>query len=217
MTNRETEPEELHESEARSRIVMETVSDAVITIDEASTILFANRAACRIFGYEVEDLRGAPLTMLMPEYLRHLHDAGMNRYQETGVKHISWDGVELPGLHRSGRELTLEISFGEYSDGSRRFFTGIARDITERKRAERRLAAQYAVTRILSETTSFAESVPRILQSVCESLGWETGALWNVDEDAQVLRHVEAWHTPAADLAEFEGFNARRTFARGAG
>jgi rsbT co-antagonist protein RsbR len=79
---------------------------------------------------------GNHLTMLMPDYLRHLHDTGLSRYVETGKKHISWEGVELPGLHKSGREIPLEVSFGEFIKDNKRFFTGIARDITERKRAE---------------------------------------------------------------------------------
>jgi PAS domain S-box-containing protein len=217
MTIKEQELEELRESEARSRIVMETVADAIITVDEASTILFANRAAEKIFGYGVDELRGARLTMLMPDYLRHLHDAGMHRYIETGKKHISWDGVELPGLHKSGREIALEISFGEFAQGGKRFFTGIARDITERKRAERRLAAQYEVTRALAESSGFDEAAPRVLQTVCESLGWEVGALWRVDREAQMIRFVESWQAEGAGAAESEMFRARVAFARGEG
>jgi PAS domain S-box-containing protein len=128
----EKELEELRESEARSRIVMETVADAVVTIDESSTILFVNRAAERVFGYKADESLGANLTMLMPEYLRRLHEAGVRRYVETGERHISWSGVELPGLHKSGRELPLEISFGEFTLRGRRYFTGVARDISER-------------------------------------------------------------------------------------
>src|ERR671920_788705 len=115
MTTKEKELEELREAEARSRIVVEKVADAVITIDEGSRILFANGAAEKVFGYGVEELEGAELTMLMPEYMRRLHEAGIGRYVETGRRHISWEGVELPGLHRDGREIPLEVSFGEFS------------------------------------------------------------------------------------------------------
>jgi PAS domain S-box-containing protein len=219
MITREQELAELRESEARSRIVMETVADAIITIDEASIILFANPATEKIFGYTLDELRGANMTTLMPDYLRQLHNAGMRRYLETGQKHISWEGVELPGLHKSGRELELEISFGEFAVDGRRYFTGIARDITERKRAERRLAAQYAVTRILAEAQTIDDATPRILQAVCESLGWVMGALWMVEgrrADA-VLHFVETWHAPSVDVSTFERFSARRTFERGEG
>ena len=215
MSLTEKELEELRE--ARSRIVMETVADAVITIDESSTILFVNPAAERIFGHAVGEMLGADMRMLMPEYLRRLHDDGVRRYLETGVKHIPWGGVELPGLHKSGREIPLEVSFGEFAFGGRRYFTGIARDISARKRVEARLAAQYEVTRALAETGDFREAAPRILRAVCEALGWELGALWALDRGAGLLRFVVSWHAPGVDVGEFERLSAGRTFARGEG
>jgi PAS domain S-box-containing protein len=129
----------LRESENRFRTLAETASDAILTIDERSIIIYVNAAAENVFGYQVEEMVGADLTMLMPEYLRHLHRAGLNRYIETSRKHIGWEAVELPGLHKSGREIPLELSFGEFTKGDRRYFTGIARDITERKRTEESL------------------------------------------------------------------------------
>ncbi|MCA1628013.1 MAG: PAS domain S-box protein [Acidobacteria bacterium] len=129
----------LRESENRFRTLAETASDAIITIDEESRIVLVNQAAEKIFGYTRQELVGADLTMLMPECLRHLHQAGFTRYQQTGERHISWEAIELPGLHKDGREIPLEISFGEFVRNDRRFFTGIARDTTERKRAEEAL------------------------------------------------------------------------------
>jgi PAS domain S-box-containing protein len=217
MMIKEEELEELRESEARSRIVVETVADAIVTIDEGSVIRFVNPAAERVFGYSGGEMVGAHLTMLMPEYLRHLHEAGMERYVETGHKNISWEGVELPGLHKSGREIPLEVSFGEFSLDGRRYFTGIARDITERKRAARRLAAQHEVTRALAESASFAEAAPRILGAVCEGLGWEKGAVWRVERDEGVLRHIAAWRSPSLEMNEAEVLGGRRVFERGEG
>ena len=217
MSLTEKELEVLRESEARSRIVVETLADAVITIDESSVIRYANPAAERIFGYEPGGLAGTHMTALMPEYLRRLHEEGVRRYTETGVKHISWDGVELPGLHKTGREIPLEVSFGEFALGGRRYFTGVARDITERKRTDARLAAQYEVTRALAESADFAEAVPRILRAVCEALGWEVGALWTLDREADVLRFVEAWSAPGVDVSEFVGLSRSGSFARGEG
>ena len=129
----------LRESETRFRTLAETASDAIITIDQDSNIIYINQAAENIFGYTVAEMLGADLTMLMPEYLRHVHRAGLGRYVETGRKHIGWSAVELPGLHKEGHEVPLELSFGEFTKNERRYFTGIARDITERKRAEEAL------------------------------------------------------------------------------
>jgi len=213
----EKELEELRESEARSRIVVETLADAVVTIDESSVIRFSNPAAERIFGYDAGELVGVHMTALMPDYLRRLHEEGVRSYMETGVKHISWDGVELPGLHKTGREIPLEVSFGEFALGGRRYFTGVARDITERKRTDARLAAQYEVTRALAETADFDEAVPRILRAVCEALGWEMGALWTLDREASVLRFVDSWSAHGVDVRRFVDLSRDRAFARGDG
>lgn len=136
ITDRKRAEEALRASEEQFRAVVETALDAVITIDEESTILFVNKSTQKIFGHTLEELRGQPLTMLMPEYLRHLHQAGVKRYIETEHRHISWEAVELPGLHRDGHEIPLEISFSEFIRNGKRHFTGIARDITGRKRVE---------------------------------------------------------------------------------
>ncbi len=127
------------ESEERFRTLAETASDAIISIDTESKITYVNRAGENIFGYTIEELLGTDLTRLMPDYLRRLHRAGLSRYVETGEKHINWDGVELPGLHKDGHEIPVEISFSEYTRGGKRYFTGIIRDITERKRAAEEL------------------------------------------------------------------------------
>ena len=129
----------LRDSEVHFRSVAEAASDAIITVDEKSSIISVNPAAQRIFGYSSAELTSAPLTMLMPEYIRHLHRAGLERYITTNQKHISWQAVELPGLHKSGHEIPLEISFCEWTRKGTRYFTGIIRDVTERKQAQEAL------------------------------------------------------------------------------
>ena len=213
--------EEMRAAAARTRVVMETISDAILTIDERSTILFANPSAAKTFGYGLEELIGANLTMLMPDYLRRVHEAGLARYVGTGERHINWEGVELPGLHRTGREMTLEVSFGEFVDErGRHFFTGVARDVTQRKRVERNLATQHELTRILAAAPTTQEAITWMLNAVCEGLGWEVGALWVIDrggDGGETLRCVELRHSPGADLKEFERISTRRAFRRGEG
>ncbi|HXG64029.1 MAG TPA: ATP-binding protein [Blastocatellia bacterium] len=199
------------------RIVALTASDAIISIDQHSVILYVNPAAEKIFGHTAEEMLGQSLTMLMPEYLRHLHRAGLNRYLQTGERHISWQGVELPGLHKSGAEIPLEVSFGEFVRGGQHFFTGVIRDITQRKRAGSRLAAQHAVARILAESARINEAAHQILQAICECLNWDVGALWLVDEGHELLRCIDTWHAANVEVAEFEAASLQRTFSRGEG
>ncbi len=125
--------------EEQYRTVVETAADAVISIDENSQILFANPATTKIFGYELRELIGKQFTMLMPEPFRERHEASLRRYLATGERHLNWQGVEFVGLHKSGAEFPVEVSFGEVVRQGQRIFTGFIRDITERKEAESRL------------------------------------------------------------------------------
>jgi two-component system sensor histidine kinase/response regulator len=140
------------ESESRFRVFAETASDATFTINEASTIIYVNPSVERIFGYKPAELLGKSLVTIIPARMREKHHAGIRRYRETGKRNIPWSGVELPGLHKDGHEVPLEISFGEYSRDGVRYFTGIARDITERVRFQRE-SEEYAdrLTRLVGE------------------------------------------------------------------
>jgi PAS domain S-box-containing protein len=200
-----------------SRVIADTASDAIITINEDSTMLFVNHATEKIFGYSSAELLGQSLTMLMPDYLRQVHRAGLQRYVALGNRHLSWEAVELPGLHKSGREIPLELSFGEFIENGRHFFTGIARDITERRRLERRLEAQFQVSSILAASDSMEAAAPALLQAIGESVGWELGQMWGVDRAADSLRCVAVWHLPLVQATEFEEACRHRTFGHGVG
>src|SRR5262249_45507445 len=89
--------------------------------------------------------------------------------------------------------------------------------ISERNTAERRRATTYAVTQVLAESANLAEAAPRILQTVCETLHWDMGALWTVDDPARVLRCAAVWHRPDRPMPEFERITRELTFAPGAG
>jgi PAS domain S-box-containing protein len=199
-----------------SRILAETASDAIITIDTESTMLFVNKAAERIFGYSEQEMVGSKLTMLMPEYLRHLHREGLKNYVATGQKHISWEAVELPGLHRSGNEITLELSFNEFDRNGERFFTGIARDVSKRKQDERRLALQHSVAEILANANIIDDAAPKLLQTICQNLDWQIADFWLVDRNDDVLHLVSNWqHDTITHAEEFEAINRQVRFPQG--
>jgi PAS domain S-box-containing protein len=142
ITARKLAEEALWESEQRYRTLAETAADVIITMDQNSTILFVNAAVEKILGYVPDDLIGQKITVLMPEPLRRRHMEGIRRYLETSEKRLSWSAVSFPGLHKSGREISLEIAFAESRMGDRRIFTGIMRDITQRQRVEGELQQQ---------------------------------------------------------------------------
>src|SRR5688500_11007876 len=91
------------------------------------------------------------------------------------------------------------------------------REISARRRTEQRLALQYAITRILSRSIDFVEGTHEILQTVCESLGWQVGVLWATDHQEEVLRCIDLWHSPLLTIEDFETASRSRTFAKGVG
>ncbi len=127
--------EALRDSEARYRAVAETAAEAIITMNESGTMVFVNRATEQIFGYSAAELLGQPLTLLMPERLRRTHEVSLARYLATGQRHLTWERVQLPGRHKSGREIPLELAFWEFTQHGQRFFSSLIRDITERVQA----------------------------------------------------------------------------------
>lgn len=123
------------------RVLAESAPDAIVTIDESSVVLSTNPAGERLFGYSADEVVGSPLVRFMPARYQALHQAGVSRYLATGVRHITWKGIQLPILTKDGREIPVEISFGEFMSDGRRIFSGILRDVSERLNAEATLAA----------------------------------------------------------------------------
>ena len=136
ITERKRAEEERERLRQAQRVVVETANDAMVSADESGAIQFANSATMRIFGYDPEELIGKPLTVLMPEYMRKLHENGFRRYLATGRRHINWHGSELTGLRKNGQEFPVEVSFGELTMNGHKVFTGFIRDITARKQVE---------------------------------------------------------------------------------
>ncbi|MBB5693151.1 PAS domain S-box protein [Muricoccus pecuniae] len=132
----------LIEGEARLRSVVETAADGILVADEQGKVVSANPAALHMFGYDDPgDLLGRDLGVLMPDeeagrhggYLRgHESEAG----RAAPARAIAVPGRELLARRRDGTEFPIELSVASFTSGERRFFTGVVRDVTERRRAD---------------------------------------------------------------------------------
>ncbi len=129
------------DNEARLRAIIHTVVDGIITIDAHGIIESVNPAAERIFGYKARELVGQNITKLMPAPFSRQHDGYLQRYLRTGKAHIIGIGREVVGLRKDGSIFPLDLAVSEWRLGRRRMFTGVVRDITERKRAEQAIAS----------------------------------------------------------------------------
>jgi PAS domain S-box-containing protein len=129
----------LVESEAKMRAILNTAVDGIVTIDERGIVESFNAAAERLFGYRAEEVIGRNVKMLMPEPYQSEHDAYVQNYLRTGRAKIIGIGREVFGLRKDGTVFPMDLAVSEVMLGERRLFTGIVRDLTERKRMERQL------------------------------------------------------------------------------
>ena len=123
-------------------VLVQNGSDAIVSIDEDSQILFANQAVERVFGYAPDEMIGEQLTMIMPERFREAHFGAVDAYLATGERQLDWSNIELPAQHKEGHEVQLSITFEEHAYQGERVFSGIMRDITERVEREEELERQ---------------------------------------------------------------------------
>jgi two-component system cell cycle sensor histidine kinase/response regulator CckA len=129
----------LRDSEERFRAIAQSAVDAIVSADHRGMITYWNAAAERMFGYSPEEIVGRPLWTLMPERFREAHTRGIERATRGGPPAVIGRTVELAGITKNGDEFPLELSLSTWRAGSDMFFTGIIRDITERKRVEHAL------------------------------------------------------------------------------
>ncbi len=86
-----------------------------------------------------------------------------------------------------------------------------------RQPPERRLTAEYVAARALLDATTIDDAAPKILEAICDTLGWEHGALWTIDREADALRCTRIWNSPQVRFPEFDTVSRSITFQRGTG
>lgn len=146
------------ETSERLRAILDAAVDGIITIDESGTIETVNPAVVRIFGYERSELIGENVRMLMPEPYHGEHDGYLRRYLETGERRIIGTGREVEGRRKDGTCFPIELSVSEVHAGGRRLFTGIVRDIADRKRIEEELRDSEARYRAIFELSAVGQA-----------------------------------------------------------
>lgn len=134
--------ESLSNSQELFRSVAQTASDAMITVDSRGSIMLWNKAAETMFGYSADEAINKPLTIIMPERFRELHQRGIDRLVNTGKANLIVRTMELMGQKKNKGEFPIELSLSTWKVRKQHYFTGIIRDITERKRAEQAIAAE---------------------------------------------------------------------------
>jgi len=170
-----------------------------------------NKAWTDVLGYSEEELLTQPWINLV-----HPDDQETTNAEATKVFQ-GYKTMRFRNRVRSKDGSFRWIVWTAAAPANRQFFYATGRDVTEMKRDEDLLRAQYSVTRVLAEAPSLHEAAPQILKNICETLEWVVGTMWQLDKKEGVLRSVETWHTPTANVSEFSAVTRSRTFDRGIG
>jgi PAS domain S-box-containing protein len=218
-TTRAGEPESpnetLHRRGATLDAVLETSPVGLLMIDRTGRIVWANAQLARMFGYDPGELAGQIVDLLLPEQLQAAHARHRAGFFTDPRARPMGLGLDLVARRKDGREFPVEISLSFIAQDAEPLALGFVTDITPRKEAERRLQAEFAMTRVFAEAGPIEALVPRLLQALCESLGWELGELWRVDDDR--LRWHASWHRAALDTRAFDAASRDVIFRSGAG
>ena len=207
----------LRQQQAEARklaLVAARTHNAVVLTDAEGKAVWVNEGFTRLTGYPPEDVVGKkPGSLLQgpgtdPETVQHMAERLSQGYGFS---------TEVLNYRKDGRSywVNVEVQPIRDDDGCLANFMAIETDITARRAAQQRLAIQFEVSRGLAEATSLSAVVARMLQAICENLGWQVGALWQ--RSGERLHLFAAWHPPAAEFPDFiEGSRALQ-FTKGVG
>ena len=208
----------LRDSEARARLIVDAASDAFVSTDEDDVVMEWNAQAEALFGWTRAEALGNELAqLLIPERNRGRHRASIAGYL-GGATDAPWLNrrLERDALHRDGHEFLVELTISPVLTQDGYTFNTFMHDITERRRAERYLATEHAVSRVLLESRTLDEARPRLLAAFGSGLGWAVGAWWSVDASGVAMRCEEFWSDAAVASGAFEAATLQLECAPGA-
>src|SRR5580704_4074566 len=217
--------EALRRAEQKYRSIFEHCLEGIFQTTPEGKYISANPALARMYGYETAEELIADLTDITrqlyvqpdrrDEFIRLVRENGQVLEFESQVfrrnRSVIW-------ISESARVVRDEVSEEVL------YYEGMVQDISRRKAAEEerdqanaRLSVQYAVARTLAEVPHLGEASKKIVQAICESVGWDFGDLWRVDAAANVLHCVDIWHAPEFHAHEFIDATQRTTIPPGLG
>ncbi|MEH1830465.1 MAG: GAF domain-containing protein [Nostoc sp.] len=216
VTERKKAEETLNQERNFISAILDTVGMLVIVLDSQGKIVRFNQACEQITGYSFDEVRGKYFwnLFLLPEELEPVKAVFKQLLTGKGFLEYENHWVMKDG---SRRLIAWSNTFLKDYEGSVEYIVSTGIDITNHKRAQQHLTAQYATTRVLAESATIGEATRQILQGICESFAWDLGEIWMVDEQANVLRFLDIWHKTSLEMQEFESLKRQTTFAPGIG
>ncbi|HAJ64714.1 MAG TPA: adenylate/guanylate cyclase, partial [Cyanobacteria bacterium UBA8543] len=206
--------------------IVRSMPSALFVTNKNGFIKTVNRAARELFGYQKEELINQPITKIIEDsaFLYQIN-------QQHPLFNKTLKNIEVVCSTKRGEKIFVAFSCSAIQTNKKKIenYIYIGRDITQQQRFQKRQAAQYVTTRILSESTTLKQAIAKILQAICENLGWVLGEIWTPDQylgtpapgkaisHPTELRCVETWVQPSIAISEFTSITSQITLASGEG
>ena len=202
--------DELTQTDAVLKAIMDAAVDAVVVSDRVGKILSVNPAAIKMFQHTANEMQGHNVRILMPDALAHLHDGFMSDHMTTGEKRIIGLGREVEGKRKDGTVFPLHLSVGRAGPDGNEIFIGIMHDLTQRKSTEAALSRSQRLDAIGQMTGGIAHDFNNILTIVTGNL--ELLEMRNKDDrQTALIRDALEAAELGADLTHRLLMFARRT------
>ena len=217
--------EQAQSNEKRVISIVQSNPDAIIVINDKGSIETFSRAAEQMFGVTADRAVGKNVNILMPKKIALEHDYYLERYEPDRPSPIVDNMREVTGLRRDGEEFPLELKVTRMEIGGETKFLGLIRDISERKELEAERDVQRRRTQLLdrasavaAESGSFEDSLVRILEMTCQTLGWPIGHVYLDDADSAQMVPTRIWHLDDEfKYRDFVELTEKTRFDRGEG
>ena len=206
---------QLRETELKYRSIFDNANEGIFQTTPDGRFLTANRAMARMHGYATPELMMAALSDVATQlYVDPAQRAALLTalHEDDIVSNFEFEIIRADGRTMWVRENVHAV---RDENGALLYLEGTVEDVSLLWWGEQRRRLQYAMARVIADALSVEDARPKILRTVCETLEWDMGAVWDVDADAGVLRCVEVWSVPEIDIAEFEKANAELECRRG--
>lgn len=159
------------EKAALLHAIIENAIDGIITIDERGLIESINPAACKLFGYTIDEVIGKNISLLVPHPDKEKHDEYIARYQRTGEPHIIGKGRDVKGLRKDGTMFPFRLGVNEVKSAGRVIYAGFVHDLSKEKEAEAQIL-HYAsqLEKLVEERTNSLQQSVVELQTAKETV-----------------------------------------------
>jgi PAS domain S-box-containing protein len=202
---------------AEAERVIEHAPDGIVTIDATGRVQSLNPAAERLFGYSSAEAAGQLVTALLTEPPPQQQRTSLQDSVAMGtILGLAAGAREYTARRKNGETFPVEMAVSSVPSGEEDHSVAFIRDVSKRKKAQRYLAAHFAGTCVLAEAQALGEALSKILQVVCDSVGWEVAAVWQVDA-AGVARCLDSYEDPAAGIPHLADAAGQHELSPGVG